>query len=120
VVGGVPIETLRVEVRSVPVVKGRVDLSTVGEKKPEWAWISFHRLAATDESTAEGNYSTGVGIDMSTGNFQTSELEAGRFRVRLHVQSGDRQSVEYYMDEMQVPANGLSDLQLRVGGRVTR
>jgi hypothetical protein len=120
VAGGVPVTGLRVELRAAMVVKGRVDMSAFQAKPPEWAWISFHRLADTDNPDAEGQWGTGIGINTSDGKFSTDDLTPGRYRTRLHSQIGERESAEYPLDVVVVPPTGLSDLVLRPGPRIVQ
>jgi len=113
-----PVTGLRIQLRAATVVKGRIDLSVFGNKKPDWAWVSAHRLADNDPPDANGSWASGFGIDAGTGNFSTEELSQGRFRFRLHAQLSDKDNAEYPLDVLVVPAGGLSDVVMRPGPRV--
>jgi hypothetical protein len=120
VAAGVPVTGLRLQLRAATVVKGRVDLSAFAAKKPEWAWISFHRLADTDAADADGEWAEGAGINTGTGAFSTDDLSAGRYRARLHVHLGEKEQGEYPLDVVVVPESGLADVVLRPGPRIVR
>ena len=119
-VGGAPVTGVRLQLEAAIVVKGRVDMALFGEKKPEWGYISFHRLKDEDPPEANGTWAEGIGFDMRTGTFQTSDLTAGRYRLRLHTSTGEREQADYHLDTLVVPATGLSDLVLKPGARITR
>ncbi len=120
VTGGMPVTGLRIDLRAAIVVQGRVDLSAFAGKRPEWAWISFHRLADTAAADADGEWSTGVGIQTDNGSFSTDDLTTGRYRLRLHMEANEGESAEYPLDVITVPPTGLAGLVLRPGPRIVR
>jgi protocatechuate 3,4-dioxygenase beta subunit len=120
VAGGLPVTGVRIAVQPATVVKGRIELASLGGKKPNWIWMSCNRLAESDANDAEGTWATGIGVDKDNGNFTTSELGPGRYRFRLHMQITDNENAEYPLDTVIVPAGGLSDLVLRPGPRMQR
>ncbi|MEZ6036764.1 MAG: carboxypeptidase regulatory-like domain-containing protein [Planctomycetota bacterium] len=109
VIGGVPTVGLRVELDAMPVVRGRVDLSSLSSK-PRWSWLGFYQLKPDDPDTAEGNHTSGIGLE-DDGKFSAEELTAGRYRVRLHANLGDKQET-YDCGVLSVPATGLRDVVL--------
>ena len=109
VVGGVPTVGLRLEMHSVSVVQGRVDLSALATK-PKWSWVAFNQLKPDDPDTAEGRHRTGVGID-ETGAFTAEDVSPGRYRVKLHANLGDKQET-FECGLLVVPAAGLRDVVL--------
>lgn len=117
VVGGVPVEGLRLDLSAAVVVKGRVDFASFGPTRPRWAWLAWHRLQDGDRPDAEGAFTDGTGIDMVSGSFSTTDLSPGRYRVTMHAQVGDNDSGEYPCELIEVPATGLNELVLRPGPR---
>lgn len=120
VTGGVPVSGLRIQVQPAVVVRGRIDLSSFGGKKAEWMWVSAYKLADADAPTANGSWGAGIGVDRTTGDLHTEELSPGRYRLELHANFGENDHAEYPLDQLVVPASGLSDLVLRPGPRRTR
>jgi hypothetical protein len=118
--GGAPVAGLTIAMQMATVVKGRVDLASLGAKKTQWAWISFHRLADTDPPTANGQQAAGVGLRTENGGFTTNDLAPGRYRLQLHMQPEGGPSEQYPLDVLVVPAAGLTDVVLRPGPRITR
>ncbi|MFY9342523.1 MAG: carboxypeptidase-like regulatory domain-containing protein [Planctomycetota bacterium] len=118
--GGVPVTGLRIALEPAMVVKGTVDLAALGAKKPQWAWLSFHRLKENDAPTAEGEWADGVSIDLHDGAFTTDDLTPGRYRLQLHAATDDRQGAEYPCDVLMVPPAGLAGITVRPGPRKQR
>lgn len=115
---GSPVSGLRIELKAAMVVKGRVELSTLG--KPQWAWLAFYRLKENDPATANGDWGDSAGVQTDTGAFQTDDLTPGRYRVQLHVQSGEDKQTQHSCDLLVVPPEGLTNVVLRPGPAITR
>lgn len=110
--GGIPVDTLRIEMQKTMVVKGRIDVSVFGARKPEWCWVGFYRKSK--DSEVWNDYADGVGIDESTGAFSTDDLSPGQYQVRVHANFDDNQPQENYRcDVIDVPPQGLDNLVLR-------
>jgi hypothetical protein len=116
--GGLPVGSLRIDMRAALVVKGRVELAAFGAEKPRWVWIGFYRLDPSKPAST-GEWADGVGVDNDTGSFSTGDLTAGRYRIRIYAQGEGDQSVEYEGEEVEVPATGLQDLLVRPGKRTS-
>ena len=112
--GGVPVTGLRFELQPPLMVKGRVDLSTFGDKKPKQVWLGMHRLGDNDGADADGQWADGCSVDMASGAFRTGDLTAGRYRVELNTRSGDNEWSSYNCDLLVVPPNGLDGVVVRV------
>lgn len=108
-------DTLRIEMAASIVVKGRVDLTVFGAKKPRWGWIAFYRIKPDTPANERGDQVDGAGLDMDNGEFISTDLAAGRYRVRLHIAGENQNSAEYEVSDLDVPATGLTDLVLRPG-----
>lgn len=115
-----PVTGVRLDLLAPTVVKGKIDLAMFAGKKPEWMWMSIHRLGDNDAADAEGDWADGVSVDKLTGAFHTEDLTPGRYRLRLHASVGDREGGEYPFDVLMVPAGGLAEVTLRPGPRITR
>ncbi len=78
VVGGVPVEGLRLAVRRYPLVSGTVDLSVL-EAKPSFVSLSM------DPSENLNEFSTfkSVQVDPKTGKFEIQGLRPGSYKGRL-------------------------------------
>jgi hypothetical protein len=120
VAAGVPVLGLTIEVPPTTQVRGRVDMAAFGQQKPSWIWIQALRLKDGDGPEARGTHAGGIGVNMSTGAFDTEELTPGRYRLRMHAGLGDRQQAEFLLDDLIVPPGGLADVLLRPGRRVER
>lgn len=120
VTGGVPVTGLRIQVQPAIVVSGRIDLSSFGNKKAEWMWVSAYKLKDDEPNTVNGSWDAGIGVDRATGNIHTEELLPGRYRLQLYTNFGDNDNGEYPLDTIVVPPTGLSDLVLRPGARIVR
>jgi hypothetical protein len=105
---GAVTDSLRIEMIAVMVVKGNVNLAALPEK-PQWGYLMFHRLKPSDPPTASGESQSGIGY-RDGGNFVADELSAGRWRVVLHTQG--KKSTRYECGVLNVPAAGLTDVQL--------
>lgn len=123
---GNPIRDLRLQLPPQLDVKGRVDLAGFS-RKPDWLYMTFHRLGPNDAEDHRGERMEGVGVDTNTGAFQSRELTPGRYRLLLHVHyrsttedEDDPDNGEYSLPNLEVTATGASDLVLRPGARVTR
>ena len=114
VVGGLPLQNLRIELQAALVVKGRVDLAQFGDDKPRRCWLQFERVA--DDGEGQTHWS---GTNRDDGSFSTDDLRPGRYRVRMRANfTGDRETEAYECGEIDVPPTGLTDLVLRPGARV--
>lgn len=112
VTGGIPVDTLRIEMQKTMVVKGRIDLSVFGGRKPEWCWVGFYRKSKEGEGW--NDYADGAGIDESTGAFSSDDLSPGQYQVRVHANFEDGKPQENYRCEVvDVPPQGLDNLLLR-------
>lgn len=117
VAAGIPLDSLRIEMQKGITVKGRVDLTRLGDHKPDRCWIVFHRMPADGgDGVGEGADSAGFELD---GSFSTDDLAPGRYRVRVHV-AGEDEGREYRSDDIEVPPQGLDNLVLRIGEVVSR
>jgi len=116
VVAGTPHDALRIDLHKAITVKGRVDMTRLGDTKPDACWISFHSMPA-DGSDGVGDRRDSAGVD-ENGCFTTDDLSPGRYRVRVHVSSGEDEEHlerrEYRSDDIEVPPQGLDNLLLRV------
>jgi len=113
--GGSPSDDLRIVMKDSIVVKGRVDLSSFGGTKPQWAWLGFYRVTADTPPTETGEHVDGAGVDMENGEFSTSDLPPGRYRVRFHVAAEGRRQQQYEVRDVEIPPTGLTDLVLQPG-----
>ncbi|MEO6597897.1 MAG: carboxypeptidase-like regulatory domain-containing protein [Planctomycetota bacterium] len=112
VTGGVPMDSLRIDLRAAIVVKGRVDMQVMGAKKPQFVWVGFYKIPEGAALDKIGEYVDGAGINNSNGEFSTSDLEPGRYRVRVHAQIDEKKNAEYFCDDLTVPANGADNVVL--------
>jgi len=119
VTAGVPLESLRIDMKKSMVVKGRVDLTALGTKKAQWFWIGFHKMPK-DGGAGVGDWGGSAGGDPENGEFTCDEIEAGSYRVRIHVNFGDNDQAEYHCQDLEVPPQGLDNVVLRLGAVVTR
>lgn len=111
--GGVPVDALRLELQKAAVVKGRVDYTAFGNKKPRWCWIGFYKQAG-DGQRDFGDYVDGSGVRDETGEFTTSDLPAGRYCVRVHAMfDGDKEQRNYRAQDIEVGPQGAENLLLR-------
>jgi hypothetical protein len=108
--GGIPNDSLRLEMQKVLVVKGRVDLAAFGNEKPRWSWVAFYRIP--ENGVGEGDYVAGASIDRQTGNFSTQELEPGSFRMKVQTNSEGNGQKNYRCGDVDVPPQGLDNLVL--------
>jgi uncharacterized GH25 family protein len=113
VAAGMPIENLRIELQKGIVVKGTVALAALGQEKPRWVWVAFHRPPAKGDSGDVGEQVDGASIDAESGRFSTGDLGPGRYHVRVHASFGENDYRHYSCDPIEVPAQGLDDLLLR-------
>ncbi|MBM4061712.1 MAG: hypothetical protein FJ265_11555 [Planctomycetes bacterium] len=112
VAGGIPNDTLRIELTKGLVVKGRIDLAALGGQKPEWCWVGFYN-EPEDGGAGYGDWAGGAGVNGATGEFSTDDLVPGRYRVRLHTNLGEGGQTNYRCDTIDVPPGGLQDVHLR-------
>jgi phage baseplate assembly protein gpV len=111
VVGGVPNDALRIELAAPLIVKGRVDLAVLAERKAKWAWINFYRLADSDGPDAQGEHVDGCGIDMPSGKFRSEDLKPGRYRVTMGANlEGQEEYVEFTCDPVVITANASAEV----------
>ncbi|MCU0862655.1 MAG: carboxypeptidase-like regulatory domain-containing protein [Planctomycetes bacterium] len=113
--GGVPVSGLRFEMQRPLLVKGRVDLTSFGDKKPR-GWLGIHRLGDNEGIEAQGVWADGCGINRDSGAFSTDDLSPGRYRLEFHV-TEDRQDQVYDCDLLVVPPAGLDGVVVRVLGK---
>ncbi|MBM3961988.1 MAG: hypothetical protein FJ306_08840 [Planctomycetes bacterium] len=114
VVGGVPVVGVRLVVQPAILVKGRVDLSRLGQGNRRWAWVQARRDAG---AAVDGeSISSGFGIDMKTGEFRVSELTVGRYTLTLYV-GGENSNDEYDLGELLVTPAGATDVVLTPGAK---
>jgi len=118
VTAGTPHDSLRIDMQKGIAVKGHVDLTRFGDKKPDRGWIAFHRMPA-DGGDGVGDLRDTAGFD-ADGCFTTDDLAPGRYRVRVHVVVGEDEGREYRSDDIEVPPQGFDNLVLRVGEVVKR
>jgi hypothetical protein len=111
VTGGIPLDSLRIELQRSIVVKGRVDVSVFGNQKPQWSWVAVHKLPA-DGGAGFGDQIDGFGIDTANGNFQTDDLVAGTYRLRMHASLGENDHRQYLCEDLVVPPQGLENIVL--------
>ena len=116
---GIPLESLRIDMHKTMVVKGRIDLTTFGNKKPKWCWVGFHKMPK-DGGAGVGDWGGSAGVDQESGTFSTDDLQPGSYRVRIHANFGDDQHAEYHCQDVEVPPQGLDNLVLRIGAAVTQ
>jgi len=101
-------DSLRVTLEQARVVRGTIDLSVL-EERPQWGWIGFYSLKATDAPGAKGRYRAGFGYGKD-GKFISDEVQVGRYRVTLHTQG--KNSAEYECGIIDVPKAGLTGVKL--------
>ena len=99
-------------------VKGRIDMTRLGDKAPDWCMIAFHKMPA-DGGDGVGDLTDGAGVDTGDGTFTTDDLAPGRYRVRVQAVFGEDDR-EYRSDDVEVPPQGLDNLVLRIGELVSR
>ncbi|MBX3464352.1 MAG: carboxypeptidase regulatory-like domain-containing protein [Planctomycetes bacterium] len=113
VTGAFPVESLRIDLRSALVVKGKLDLSEFTRDPPKWCWIGFQPLDAAGK-TKDRSQMQWAGVDLATGNFQTDDLGVGRYHAEVYFNyEGDRPGEAFDGGDVDVPPAGLVDLQLR-------
>ncbi|HEX6813429.1 MAG TPA: hypothetical protein VF384_17555 [Planctomycetota bacterium] len=116
VAAGTPHE-LRIDMQKTITVKGRLDLTGLGDKKPDSCWISFHAVPA-EGGDGVGDWCDGAGVDLEDGGFTCDDLAPGRYRVRVHLSTGEEDEREHRSDDIEVPPQGLDKLVLRIGEAV--
>lgn len=111
VTGGIPIDSLRIQLERGIVVKGRIDVSVFGNQKPQWSWVAVHKLPENGGGDF-GDQVDGFGIDTTTGNFQTDDLVAGTYRLRMHASLGENDHRQYRCEDLIVPPQGVENVVL--------
>jgi hypothetical protein len=108
--GGIPNDTLRLEMEKTLIVKGRIDLAIFGGKKPRWCYVGFYRIP--ENGVGEGDYVDGAGIDQESGIYTTQDLAAGRYRVKVFANFDEEKQQRYSCGDIDVPPQGLENLVL--------
>jgi hypothetical protein len=119
VAGSLPIDSLRIDLRTAMRVKGTLDLTAFAQDMPRWCWIGFYEVEADTPAQGHGKFVDSAGVDRDDGSFSTDDLPPGHYRVRVHANfTGDRASETYECPDVDVPPTGLDNLQLRPGRRL--
>lgn len=82
---GQPVTDLRVQLVATQSIKGRIDLSVFGDKKPGWLWLQLVQVQAEAEPGKRMVQSSGGGsVRGDNGSFEIDGVKAGTWRLQLH------------------------------------
>lgn len=89
---GQPVVGLRLQLQATVRIKGRLDRSVFGNRRPDWVWLSMVKLETRTlpdgSTTLSMDHQDGASVD-DTGDFTFNGLMPGTYRIQLHWDRGE-------------------------------